>query len=129
MPRPAREQAAGTPDPVPPWWLAACAAAAVVVVAAAASLSDLGNGGLMAGPLLAIPIALAGIGASSPRLPLAYGTLMLAAALVLATLARGSLLWIVTPVSVVAVTGLSAGAAASPAGTPSARPRARGSHS
>jgi hypothetical protein len=90
MPRSAREQAAGTPDPVPPWWLAACAAAAVVVVAAAASLSDLGNGGLMVGPLLAIPIALAGIGASSPRLPLAYGTLMLAAALVLATFARGS---------------------------------------
>ncbi len=103
MPRPAREQAAGTPDPVPPWWLAACAAAAVVVVAAAASVSDLGNGGLMAGPLLAIPIALAGIGASSP-----YGILMLAAALVLATFARGSLLWIVAPVSVVAVTGLSA---------------------
>jgi len=107
MPRPAREQAAGTPDRVPPWWLAACAAAAVVVVAAAASAGDSGNGGLMAGPLLAIPVALAGIGASSPRLPLAYGALMLAAALVLAVFARGSLLWVVAPASVVVVTGLS----------------------
>jgi hypothetical protein len=107
MPRPAQRRAAGTPDRVPPWWLAACAAAAVVVVAAAASVSDSGNGGLLAGPLLAIPVALAGIGASSPRRPLACGTLMLAAALMLAAFARGPL-WIVAPVPVVAVTGLSA---------------------
>jgi serine phosphatase RsbU (regulator of sigma subunit) len=106
MQRPVRRQARGTPDRVPRWWLAVCAAAAFVVVAAAA-LSELGNGGLLVGPLLAIPVALAGIGAPSLRLPLACGTLMLAAAVVLAAFAPGSLP-VAAPVPVVAVTALSA---------------------
>jgi len=108
MPRPAREQAAGTPYPMPGWWLAACAAAAAMAVVAAAAMSFLGNGGLELGPLLAIPVALVGIGAPSVRLPLAYGTVMLAAAIVLAAFAHGSLLRIATGTSVVAVTALSA---------------------
>jgi serine phosphatase RsbU (regulator of sigma subunit) len=106
MPRSWQGQVAGTPDPVRGWWLAVCAGAAVVVVAAA-GLSHLWEGGLVLGPLLAVPAALAGIGAPTPRLPLAYGTVMLAAAAVLAPLAGGGRLWIAAPVSVVAVTALS----------------------
>src|SRR5712692_8416268 len=99
-----RGQAAATPDRVPGWWLAVCAAAAIAVVAAA--LGQRGNGGLVPGPLLAIPAALAGIGAPTPRLPLAYGTLMLVTAVVLAPSAGGSLVWIAASVAV--VTALSA---------------------
>lgn len=65
MPRSWQGQVAGTPDPVRGWWLAVCAGAAVAVVAAAA-LSHLWEGGLVLGPLLAVPAALAGIGASVP---------------------------------------------------------------
>ncbi len=114
-----RGQVAGTPDPVPGRWLAGCATAAIVVVAAV-GLSHLRDGGLVLGPLLAIPVALAGIGASTPRLPLAYGTVMLAAAVVLAPFAGGSLLWVAAPVSVVVVTALSA------AGVVLCRPAKRG---
>jgi hypothetical protein len=64
--------------------------------------------GLVFGPLLAIPAALAGIGAPTPRLPLACGALMLAAAVVLAAFSRGLLLWIAVPVPVVGVTALAA---------------------
>ena len=107
MRQPGRGQVAGTLDRVPRWWLAVCAAVAVVVVAAAA-LSDWGDGGLLVGPLLAIPVALAGIGAPSLRRPLACGVVMLAAAFVFAAFARGSLPWIVVPVPVMAVTALTA---------------------
>ena len=110
MSRSRRGQVAGTPDPAPGWWPAVCVAAAVVVVAAVAS-SRLWDGGVVLGPLLAIPAALAGIGAPTPRLPLVYGTLMLVAAVVLAAVARESLPWIATQVSVVAVTVLSAAGA------------------
>jgi len=108
MPRPARARAAGAPDPVPGWWLAVCAGAAAVVVVAAAGLGFAASGGLVLGPLLAIPVALAAIGAPTLRLPLAYGVVMLAAAIVLAPFAHGSLLRIATPLSVLAVTALSA---------------------
>ncbi len=100
-------QVPGPPGAVPRWWLAVCAAVAGAAVAAAA-VSELGNDGLLAGPLLAIPVALAGIGAPSLRLPLGYGGLMLAAALALSLSARGLLLWLMAPVPVVAVTALSA---------------------
>jgi hypothetical protein len=105
MPWSARGQVARAPDPAPRWWLAVCATAAIVAVAAA--LSELGSGGAVFGPLLAIPVALAGIGAPSLRRPLAYGTAMLAAAVVLAPFAGGPLLPIVIPASVVVVTALS----------------------
>jgi hypothetical protein len=114
-----RGQVAGTPDPVPARWLAGCVTAAIVVVAAV-GLSHLWDGGLVLGPLLAIPVALAGIGAPSPRLPLAYGTVMLAAAVALGPFAGGSLLWVAAPVSVVVVTALSA------AGVVLCRPAKRG---
>ena len=65
MPRSGRGQAAGTPGPVPGWWLAVCATAVTVV--AAAALGRLWGMGLVLGPLLAIPAALAGIGAPAPR--------------------------------------------------------------
>jgi serine phosphatase RsbU (regulator of sigma subunit) len=106
MPRSWRGQAAGTNDPVRGWWLAVCAGAAVVVVAAA-GLSHLRDGGLVLGPLLAVPAALAGIGAPTPRLPLAYGTVMLAASVVLAPFAGEARLWIAAAVPVVVVTALS----------------------
>jgi hypothetical protein len=78
-----------------------------MVVVAAAALGHLWPGALLLGPLLAIPAALAGIGAPTPRLPLAYGTVMLVAAIVLAPFAPGWLPRIATAVSVVAVTALS----------------------
>ena len=106
MPRPGRGQAAGAPGPVPGWWLAVCATAVAVV--AAAALGRLWGMGLVAGLLLAIPAALAGIGAPSPRLPLACGALMLAAAVVLAAFGRGLLWWIAVPVPVAGVAGLTA---------------------
>jgi serine phosphatase RsbU (regulator of sigma subunit) len=110
-------QVAGTPDPAPRWWLAVCGTAAIVVVAAAV-LSHLWAGGLVLEPLLAIPAALAGIGAPTPRRPLAFGTVMLLTAIVLAPLARESLLWIATPASVVVVAAVSAvGAGLSRPGT------------
>jgi len=106
MPRSGRGQAAGTPGPVPGWWLAVCVTAVAVVVAAA--LGRLWGMGLVFGPLLAIPAALAGIGAPALRLPLACGALMLAAAVVLAAFSRGLLVWIAVPVPVVGVTALTA---------------------
>ena len=106
MPRSGRGQAAGPPGPVPGWWLAVCATAVTVV--AAAALGRLWGMGLVLGPLLAIPAALAGIGAPTPRLPLACGALMLAAAVVLAAFSRGLLVWIAVPVPVVGVTALTA---------------------
>src|SRR6516164_9094761 len=106
MARSAKRDVAGPPGLMPRWPIV-CAAAAVVVVAAAA-VSELGHGGLVFAALLAIPVALAGIGAPSLRLPLGYGALMLAAALILAVFARGSLLWIVAPAAVAAAAVLSA---------------------
>ena len=117
MSRSLRAQAAGTPAPMPGWWLAVCGTAAIVV-AAAAVLGRLRAGGLVLEPLLAIPAALAGIGAPTPRRPLGFGTVMLLTAIVLAPLARESLLWVATPASVVVVTALSAiGAGLSRPGT------------
>src|SRR6266496_6845520 len=106
MPRPGRGRAAGTPGPVPGWWLAVWATAVAVV--AAAALGRLWGMGLVFGPLLAIPAALAGIGARALRLPLACGALMLAAAVVLAAFSRGLLWWVAVPVPVVGVTALTA---------------------
>ena len=62
----------------------------------------------MLGPVLAIPVALAGIGARSARLPLAYGAVMLAVTVVLAPFARGAPLQIAAPASVAAAAVLSA---------------------
>ena len=64
------------------YWLALCAlpAAAALIVLAATSAPD----AQLLLPLLAVPPALAGIGAATPRRPLAYGAVMLLAAIVTA---------------------------------------------
>ena len=59
-------------------------------------------------PLLAVPPALAGIGAATPRRPLAYGAVMLLAAIVTAPFTTTAELPAVTTVSVLAVTVISA---------------------
>lgn len=107
MARPLHRQVRAAPGQVPGRWLALCAAAAMVVVAAA-TLGHLGYGGLALGPLLAIPAALAGIGAPSPRVPLTYGAVMLVTGIVLTPFAGGSLSWVTVPAAVVVVTALSA---------------------
>jgi len=58
--------------------------------------------------LLAIPVALAGIGAPSARRPLAYGAVMLAVTVLFAPFARGAPLWIAAPAAVSAAAVLSA---------------------
>ena len=59
-------------------------------------------------PLLAVPPALAGIGAATPRRPLAFGAVMLLAAIVTAPFTTTAELPVVTTVSVLAVTLISA---------------------
>jgi serine phosphatase RsbU (regulator of sigma subunit) len=59
-------------------------------------------------PLLAVPPALAGIGAATPRRPLAYGALMLLAAIVTAPFTTTPELPAATTVAVLVVTALSA---------------------
>jgi serine phosphatase RsbU (regulator of sigma subunit) len=107
MSRPVRERAGEAADPVPGWWVAVCAAAAMAAVTAA-GLGLAWRGGPVLGPVLAIPVALAGIGAPSARLPLAYGAVMLAVTVLFAPFARGAPLWIAAPASVAAAAVLSA---------------------
>jgi serine phosphatase RsbU (regulator of sigma subunit) len=107
MPRSVRGHAGDAADPVPGWWLAVCAAAAVVAVTAV-GLGLAWAGGPVLGPVLSIPVALAGIGAPSWRLPLAYGAVMLAVTVVLAPFTGWAPLWIAAPASVAAATVLSA---------------------
>ncbi|HEY5988525.1 MAG TPA: hypothetical protein VIV12_19415, partial [Streptosporangiaceae bacterium] len=65
------ERSVGGPGSWSAWWLALCGVPAVAVLAA------LGLGGEVLLSLLAVPPALAGIGAATPRRPLAYGAVML----------------------------------------------------
>jgi serine phosphatase RsbU (regulator of sigma subunit) len=88
------------------WWLALCALPAVAALIALAT-SGAWDGQLLL-PLLAVPPALAGIGASAPRRPLAYGAVMLLAAIVTAPFTTTPELPAVTSVSVLVVTVLSA---------------------
>jgi serine phosphatase RsbU (regulator of sigma subunit) len=87
-------------------WLALCALPAVAALIALAT-SDAYQGQLLL-PLLAVPPALAGIGAATPRLPLAYGAVMLAAAIATAPFTTTPELPAATAVSVLVVTVLSA---------------------
>jgi hypothetical protein len=59
-------------------------------------------------PLLAVPPALAGIGAATPRLPLAYGAVMLLAAIAAAPFTTTAEVPAVTAVSILVVTLISA---------------------
>ena len=68
------------------------------------------DGATLLGPLLAVPPALAGIGAATLRRPLAYGAASLVTAIIVAITATGDTHWlpVVTIVTVVFVTGVSA---------------------
>ncbi len=96
--------------PAPPWlaryWLGLCAlpAVAALITLATASAPD----GQLLLPLLAVPPALAGIGAATPRRPLAYGAVMLVAAIAAAPFTTTPELPAATTVSVLVVTVLSA---------------------
>ena len=90
----------------PARWLVLCS------LPAAAALIALATAGAAAGelllPLLAVPPALAGIGAATPRRPLVYGAVMLLAAIVTAPFTTTAELPAVTTVSVLVVTVISA---------------------
>jgi hypothetical protein len=94
-----------------PQWLASCwlALCALPAVAALITLAvgSAWNGQLLL-PLLAVPPALAGIGASTPRRPLAYGAVMLLVAIATAPFTTTPELPAATAVSVLVVTVLSA---------------------
>jgi hypothetical protein len=107
MPQAVRSHARHAADPVPVWWPGVCAAAAIVAVLAV-GLSLAWKGGSVLGPVLAIPVALSGIRASSARMPLAYGAVMLAVIVVLALFVRGVPLWIAAAVSVATASLLAA---------------------
>jgi serine phosphatase RsbU (regulator of sigma subunit) len=88
------------------YWPALCAlpAVAALVVLAASSAPD----AQLLLPLLAVPPALAGIGAATPRRPPAYGDVMLVAAIVTAPFTTTPELPAATTVAVLVVTVLSA---------------------
>jgi Stage II sporulation protein E (SpoIIE) len=92
-----------------PWqarWLTLCALPAVAALIALAT-SSAWDGQLLL-PLLAVPPALAGIGAATPRLPLAYGAVMLLAAIAAAPFTTTAEVPAVTTVSILVVTLISA---------------------
>lgn len=92
-----------------PWrarWLTVCALPAVVALIVLATGSA-GHGQLLL-PLLAVPPALAGIGAATPRRPLAYGAVMLLIAIATAPFTTTPELPAATTVSVLVVTLISA---------------------
>src|SRR5215813_1407153 len=68
----------------------------------------------MLAPLLAVPPALAGIGAATVRRPLGYGAVCLLAAVIIALTASGATHWlpVATIVAVICVTGMSVGGTA-----------------
>jgi serine phosphatase RsbU (regulator of sigma subunit) len=84
-------------------------AAAVVAVVLIICVGQLWTAPLLLGPLLAVPPALAGIGAQTVRRPLAYGVVSLLAAIVVALTASGDTHWLpeATIVTVVIVTVVS----------------------
>jgi serine phosphatase RsbU (regulator of sigma subunit) len=90
-------------------WLALCAIPAVAALAAL-GLNGFRSGQLL--PLLAVPPALAGIGAATPRRPVAYGAVMLLATLAVIPFAATLRLPAAAAVSVLVVTAISAVGAA-----------------
>jgi Stage II sporulation protein E (SpoIIE) len=92
-----------------PWrarWLTVCALPALAALIALATTSAW-DGELLL-PLLAVPPALAGIGAATPRRPLAYGAVMLLVAIVVAPFTTTAEVPAVTTVSILVVTLISA---------------------
>jgi serine phosphatase RsbU (regulator of sigma subunit) len=100
----------GSPGSWSVWWLALCGIPAV------AALAALGLSGFWSGPvllpLLAVPPALAGIGAATPRRPLAFGAVMLLAAVAVVPFTATLQLLAAVAVSVLVVTAISAVGAA-----------------
>jgi serine phosphatase RsbU (regulator of sigma subunit) len=98
----------------PSWWLELTTAVAVIVVVIVCA-AHVWAAPLLLAPLLAVPPALAGVGASSFRRPLAYGTVSLVAAVVIAVIASGNTHEVpaATIVAVVVMTAISAAAVAS----------------
>src|ERR1700722_20131922 len=92
-----------------PWqarWLTLCALPAVAALIALAT-SSAWDGELFL-PLLAVPPALAGIGAATPRRPLAYGAVMLLVAIAAAPFTTTAEVPAITTVSILVVTLISA---------------------
>jgi hypothetical protein len=96
----------GIPGSWPSWWLALCGIPAVAALAAL-PLSGFWSGQILL-PLFAVPPALAGIGAATPRRPLAYGAVMLLAAAAVVPFTATWQLFGAVVVSVVVVTAISA---------------------
>jgi hypothetical protein len=94
----------------PARWLTLCALPAVAALIALAT-SSAWDGQLLL-PLLAVPPALAGIGAATPRRPLAYGAVMLLAAIAAAPFTTTAEVPAVTTVSILVVTLISASGSA-----------------
>ena len=92
--------------PWPARWLTLCALPAVAAVIALASSSA--SDGQLFLPLLAVPPALAGIGAATPRRPLAYGAVMMLIAIAAAPFTTTVEVPAVTTVSILVVTLISA---------------------
>jgi len=87
------------------WWLELSSAVLVVIVCT----GGFWTAALLLAPLLAVPPALAGIGAATVRRPLGYGAVCLLAAVIIALTAGGTTHWlpVVTIVAVICVTGVS----------------------
>ena len=102
----ARGRSAVRAAPWPARWLTLCALPALAALTALATTSA-GDGQLLL-PLLAVPPALADIGAATPRRPLAYGAVMLLAAIAAAPFTTTAEVPAVTTVSILVVTLISA---------------------
>ena len=102
----ARGRSAVRAAPWPARWLTLCALPAVVALIALASSSA--SDGQLFLPLLAVPPALAGIGAATPRRPLAYGAVMMLIAIAAAPFTTTAEVPVVTTVSILVVTLISA---------------------
>ena len=95
------------------WWLELTTAVAVIVIVTVC-ISHAWTAPLLLAPLLAVPPALAGVGASSYLRPLAYGAVSLVAAIIIAATASGDTheVPVATIVAIVVMTGISAAATA-----------------
>jgi serine phosphatase RsbU (regulator of sigma subunit) len=106
----ARGRSAVLAAPWPARWLTLCAlpAVAALIALATGSAAD----GQLFLPLLAVPPALAGIGAATPRRPLAYGAVMMLTAIAAAPFTTTAEVPVVTTVSILVVTLISASGSA-----------------
>jgi len=95
------------------WWLELTTAVAVIVIVTVC-ISHAWTAPLLLAPLLAVPPALAGVGASSYLRPLAYGAVSLVAAIIIAATASGDTheVPVATIVAIVVMTAISAAATA-----------------